>query len=166
MMFQPGNLTITGSYPKPNLRTLVKVHENSRDHLNRCFNNLFVNSMHTTKFSCIKSQSYNIYAENLPTKLDVLIGMFLCLQLYHIPEVNLVSLTIEILFQTRSHLCWVGLKHIWGWCIWFFQKLSRLDWFFVCRGLLKICCPFIVRSHSNPTCNQLSRSAKYKPWWS
>lgn len=90
MMFQPGNLAITESYPKPNLRTLVKVNENSRDHINRCFNNLFVNSMHTTKFSCIKSQSYNIYAENLPTKTDVLIGMFLCLQLYHIPEVNLV----------------------------------------------------------------------------
>lgn len=72
MMFQPGNLTITGSYPKPNLRTLVKVHENSRDRINRCFNNLFVNSMHTTKVFCIKSQSYNLYAENLPTKLDAL----------------------------------------------------------------------------------------------
>lgn len=90
MMFQPGNLTITGSYPKPNLRTLVKVHENSRDRINRCFNNLFVNSMHTTKVFCIKSQSYNFMQKIYLLSLIASGGMFLFLQLYHIPEVNLV----------------------------------------------------------------------------
>lgn len=85
-------------------------------------------------------------------KVAAIADMFLCLNITR-SKSSWCFDSNKYLFQTRCLLSRVGLKNIWARPFWFFQKISWLNWFLVCRSLLKICCTFIVCGDSDSTRN-------------
>lgn len=66
----------------------------------------------------------------------------------------------DVLLKSRCHLGWVTFKHIRAWWFWLFRELLCLDRFLVGRSFSEVCRSFVIRCHSEPTCNQLQKYAR------